>query len=444
MLATHQRSLSFCYHPMALVMQPKICVDFLPQSNYPHFFTFLQVRSMSNSFYMKKQTPTFSALILAGGHGSRMKAEVPKQYQSIKEHAIIWYSLQKFLTHPCLNSIHVVIDPAHYDLYINAIEDLELPSPIHGGATRMESCYNGLKAIDLPANEMILIHDAARPCITHDDINKLLNALEEYPSVTLGQPISETLRRAENEQILSDTIDRANAWSIQTPQGFRFGFLKQAHENAYGKDGFTDDCSVMEANGHQTSIVKGSRHNIKITWPEDMKECETYMQNFNTPLIGQGFDVHAFGNEQAEYIRLGGIDIPHTHPLTAHSDGDVVLHALTDALLGAIAEGDIGQHFPPSDMQWKDKDSAFFLLEACKMIKNKQCSINNVDITIMCEAPKIGPYRNAMKVRIASLLELPEHRVNIKATTTEKLGFTGRQEGIAVQATALITEHHNE
>jgi 2-C-methyl-D-erythritol 4-phosphate cytidylyltransferase / 2-C-methyl-D-erythritol 2,4-cyclodiphosphate synthase len=390
---------------------------------------------------MMSQKQPFTALILAGGHGSRMNTDIPKQYQILCGQTVIHHAIKTFLAHPSLIGIRVVIDPTHLSLYEDAVRDLHLPVPIYGGKTRMESCYNGLKALNLNQDELILIHDAARPLVSIEDIDNVLEALTNQRSVSLGVPISETLRRSNDENILHESIDRTNIWALQTPQGFHYQDLKTAHEKTKNHDGFTDDCSVMEAAGHQTYIVKGGRHNIKITWQNDIQECANYMNTSSTQLIGQGFDVHAFGDEGVKTIRLGGIDIPYIRKLTAHSDGDVVLHALTDALLGAIAAGDIGQHFPPSDMQWKDKDSTFFLNEACRMIAEKNCTINNVDVTIMCEAPKIGPVRDEMQSKIAELLSLPLHRVNVKATTTEKLGFTGRGEGIAVQVTTLLTEH---
>ncbi len=370
-----------------------------------------------------------------------MNSDIPKQYQDLCGQPVICHAIKNFLKHSSLAGLHVVIDPAHQSFYEEATRDLDLPPPIHGGTTRMESCYNGLNAINLNNDDLILIHDAARPLVTLDDINCVLDALNTHTSVSLGMPVSETLRRSNDQNILHENIDRTNIWALQTPQGFHYQDLKAAHEQANGRNDFTDDCSIMEANGHTTYIVKGGRHNIKVTWQNDIQECANYMNTSSTQLIGQGFDVHAFGNEGVKTIRLGGIDVPYTRNLTAHSDGDVVLHALTDAMLGAIAAGDIGQHFPPSDMQWKDKDSTFFLNEACRMIAEKNCTINNVDVTIMCEAPKIGPVRDEMQSKIAGLLSLPLHRVNVKATTTEKLGFTGRGEGIAVLVTTLLTEH---
>ncbi len=255
------------------------------------------------------------------------------------------------------------------------------------------------------------------------------------PPLLLGKPIPETIRRVDEHFNLTDKIDRTNCWALQTPQGFIFDDLLAAHEKFREDDNFTDDCGVMEADGHKTKVVKRSSPNIKITWPEDLKEAEDIMSQNKMIVMGQGFDVHAFGNETVTSIRLGGIDVPHNRNLTAHSDGDVVLHALTDALLGAIGEGDIGLHFPPSDDMWKDKDSRFFLEEAHKMLTNKGGEIHNIDITLICETPKLKDRRYEMRDSIASLLDIVPAQVNVKATTTEKLGFTGRGEGIACQAT---------
>ena len=219
-----------CYPLIVQRMQQEICVDFLPQSNYPHFFTFLQARSMSNSTFMTSHIQPFTVLILAGGHGARMNTDIPKQYQDLCGQPIICHAIKNFLKHPLLKQVHIVIDPAHQSLYEEATRHLDLPSPIHGGKTRMESCYNGLNALNLNENDLILIHDAARPNVSIQDIDHVLNALNAYKSVSLGLPLSETLRRSDDKNILHESIDRTNVWALKTPQGFHYQDLKTAHE----------------------------------------------------------------------------------------------------------------------------------------------------------------------------------------------------------------------
>lgn len=381
----------------------------------------------------------FNALILAAGTATRFGGARPKQYELLHGKPVLRHSLDTFLECTGLLNLKVVIHPDHEMFYREAVHGLNLPSPVIGGKSRKESCLNGLISYaHLSSEDPILVHDAARPFVTARDILNVVETLQAHSSVTLGVPICDTLRRAGIDNVLEAHIDRASAWAIQTPQGFRFGPLLAAHKTFANRDDFTDDCSVIEAAGVKTTIIPGNRHNIKITWPEDLTERETPMIQNRIPLIGQGFDVHAFAEEQADTIRLGGIDVPCMRRLAAHSDGDVALHALTDALLGAIGEGDIGQHFPPSDMLWKDKDSTHFLLVALELMRKASCVLYNVDLTIICESPKIGPVREKMRTRIANLLELDEIYVNIKATTTEKLGFTGRGEGIAAQAVVSL------
>ena len=314
----------------------------------------------------------FNVLILAAGTASRFGAEKPKQYQNLSGKPVLRHAIDVFLSHPQCRDIRIVINPTQSSLYEETVNDLNLPKPVDGGYSRKQSCYNGLKSFQPEQqNGVILVHDAARPFVSYQDIDALLETLKTSPSVTLGKPIPETIRRADSDHNLTDKIDRTNCWALQTPQGFWFQELLAAHEKFKDDDSFTDDCSVMEANGHQTKIVKRTSPNIKITWEEDLKDAEVIMSQNKITVIGQGFDVHAFGNDDVKNIRLGGIDVQHSRNLVAHSDGDVILHALTDAILGSIGEGDIGLHFPPSDDQWRDKDSTYFLLEAYKMLQKK-------------------------------------------------------------------------
>ena len=386
------------------------------------------------------QDTSFTVLILAAGNGNRFGQEIPKQYATLHGKCVLRHTIQNFLNHPAKPDIYVVIDPEHEKLYSTAVHGLNLPEPIYGEKTRKESCYNGLRELSFRGIiGSLLVHDGARPFITTTQINSVLQALETHKSITLGMPVSETLRRANDENILEENINREKAWTIQTPQGFDLKDLLASHERFKDDDHFTDDCSVMEAAGFETKVISGSRQNIKITWAEDLEEAKKIMTQNQRTVIGQGFDVHAFGDETVETIKLGGIDVPHHKNLKAHSDGDVVLHAITDAVLGCIGEGDIGLHFPPSDNQWKDKDSRYFLEEALKMFLGKGGTISNLDVTIICEKPKLTPVRDAMVSKISKILDVPSSRVNVKATTTEKLGFTGREEGIACQASLCAT-----
>lgn len=403
--------------------------------NIVNFSLFCKRELCQIQFYMLKNQ-FFSVLLLGAGFGSRFGQDLPKQFQQLSGKPVIRYAIEVFLSHPKCNAVHAVINSAHHELYHDALHDLNLPSPIIGGESRKQSCYNGLKEIAKgEPPKIILVHDAARPFISHKDIDNLLQELEVSNSVSLGKPIVETIRRSDTQNYLTEKIDRTNCWALQTPQGFHFDQLLEAHEAFKENDAFTDDCGVMEAHGHKTKVIKRKSPNIKITWADDLEEAERIMSEKKITVTGHGFDVHAFGDVDVENIKLGGIDVPYHRNLKAHSDGDVVLHALTDAILGAIGEGDIGLHFPPSDNQWKNKDSRFFLEEASKMLLQKGGDINNVDITLICEKPKLKDMREPMRDSIASLLSLNPRQVNVKATTTEKLGFTGRGEGIACQAT---------
>lgn len=378
-----------------------------------------------------------TVIIVAGGSGARFESDTPKQYHLLNGEMVLRHTVKKFANHPSIAHISVVIGEGHDTLYMKAVEDLPkcLP-PVYGGATRQQSVYNALQSLVLKSDDFVLIHDAARPCVSPECITNIINALDKTSAASLAIPVTDTLRKTD-KKIFEDIIPRDNLCAMQTPQAFHFRVIKSAHENFKG-DNMTDDTALVSAMGIDVTLVNGSRRNIKITTPEDMMIASSFL--YPTPLIPRtaiGFDVHAFGDE-ATSIRMGGIDIPHTHKLLGHSDADVVLHAITDALYGAAAEGDIGHHFPPSDMKNKNKDSADFLKHAVKIVENKGGIISFIDCVIMCEAPKIGPYRDAMRERIADITQLPIDKISVKATTTEKLGFTGRGEGIAAQAIATI------
>ena len=390
------------------------------------------------------QPPQFTVIIVAAGNGTRFGSDTPKQYLPLNGVSVISHSIKTFMSCTGLKNIHVVIHPDHIDRFNAATSGLDISPPIIGGKDRQDSVRNALNQLDLADNDIILIHDAARPCIRKEEIEKIVAALTEHRAVTLAGSVTETIRNKE-DNLLGTTLDREQLVAIQTPQGFHFGDIKAAH-NKFKDQAFTDDTSLLAANGQDSAYALGPRTNIKITTEEDFHMAEFILsgQNPQMPIIKTaiGFDVHAFG-DVADHIRIGGIDIPHTHKLAGHSDADVVLHAITDALYGTIADGDIGSHFPPSDPAHKGKDSTIFLKEALADVINQGGAINHVDVTVIGEAPKIGPHRDAMRQRIAEIMSLPLSRVSVKATTTEKLGFTGRKEGIATQAavTISISEH---
>jgi 2-C-methyl-D-erythritol 4-phosphate cytidylyltransferase/2-C-methyl-D-erythritol 2,4-cyclodiphosphate synthase len=353
-------------------------------------------------------------------------------------------TLGVFLDHPGIDLVQVAIAAGDEPLYSNAVASLEdgkLLAPVHGGATRQVSVRNGLHTLAPHAPDQVLIHDAARPFVTHDVIDRVLAALLESPGVVAAIPLADTLKQAGPDNRVAATLDRAGLWRAQTPQGFRFADILAAHERAEaaGRNDMTDDAAVAEWAGLPVTLVQGSASNVKLTTAEDIAMAE---RTVGSPDVrpdvrtGQGFDVHRL--VAGDHVWLCGIRIAHTHALEGHSDADVALHALTDALLGAIGAGDIGQHFPDTDPRWKGAASAIFLREALRLVRARGGSIGNVDVTLLCEAPKIAPHRDAMRQRIAELLDLEVGRVSVKATTTEGLGFTGRREGIAALATATV------
>ena len=389
--------------------------------------------TMESSASHDKTIP-FSVLIVAGGSGTRLGGDTPKQYQKIGNKNILNQTIIAFKSCNGLKEIRLVCDPDHARWFHDTVQGFNLPTPAPSGKTRKKSVYNGLKNFsNLKNQEIILIHDAARPFISAVEIETLVKAVHNSAAATLAVPVSDTLRRDDQ------TIDRQDVWAIQTPQGFTYGLICKAHETFRDRDDFTDDASLVTAMGHKVEIIPGKRENFKITTADDMRMAEKLMNSANFEIrTGLGFDVHAFDSEKTGPIRLGGIDIPFEKALSGHSDADVGLHAITDALLGAIAAGDIGQHFPPSDPQWKGADSAVFLKHALELVRAQQGVITLIDLTFLCEAPKIGPVREEMQRLLSTLTGLPVSRISVKASTTEKLGFTGRGEGIAAQALVTV------
>lgn len=374
----------------------------------------------------------FAVLIVAGGTGTRAGEGPPKQYRQLSGQAVLRRTIGVFSYLTDINNIRVVIHPDHYDLYGEAVEGLGLPEPVIGGNTRRESVSNGLKAFaHLEPKTPILIHDAARPFITSEIIKACVAELQKAKAVTTAIRVNDTLRKAEGYH-LGEAIARDHLWSIQTPQGFHYGIIAKAHEVLTGD--FTDDSQMVSQLGVDVAIIEGSRENIKLTTEDDFR----MFQNRKVTKTGLGYDVHAFDTVEASAIRIGGVDIPHARKLLGHSDADVVLHAITDAIYGTIAYGDIGSHFPPSNNDFKNMDSAIFLKEAVKSLTAAGGRIVHIDTVIICEEPKIGPHRDKIRESIANICGLPVKSCSVKATTSEGLGFTGRREGIACQSLVTI------
>ncbi len=379
---------------------------------------------------MSENKPNIAILIVAGGNGVRMDSEIPKQYMPIHGKSILRHTLEKFVN---FDLVQCVISEGHKAFYQQAVDGLNLLPFVIGGATRQESVWAGLQSLKKHLPDYVLIHDAARPGVYPQDIHNIINKLERNSNATLACPVSESLQRD------GMNIDRDNLWMIQTPQAFDFGMIMDAHEKAI-KDNFigTDDTSIARHAGYDVEYVTCGRHNIKITTQDDLKMAQMILSNEMETRVGNGFDVHALEVSETNLIRLCGIDIPHYQSLRGHSDADVGLHALTDAILGAMGEPDIGHYFPPSDDSFKNMDSHVFLDKSVDILKSRGGSLTHIDITFMCEEPKIEKHREAMITHLSNHLNLSTGRISIKATTTEKLGFTGRGEGIACQAVVTI------
>ncbi len=389
---------------------------------------------MTNNAPHHPSCPPFSVILVAGGSGTRLGGETPKQYQKIGNVSILEQSIQTFFLCKTLFRLQLVCDPSHAALYHDTVQTARLTPPASAGASRKESVFNGLMAIGhVEPEEIILIHDAARPFVTVAEIESVARTVAESGAATLAVPVIDTLRKTDG-----GIVDRDGLWAVQTPQGFRAGILHAAHDKFRQDDRFTDDAGLVEAFGHPVALVPGNRRNFKITTADDLLLARQIMTHATETRTGLGFDVHAFDPGKPGPVMLGGVAIPHPCGLAGHSDADVGLHAVTDALLATIAAGDIGTHFPPSDPQWRGADSSIFLSYAVKLLHEKNAVINLIDLTFMCESPKVGPYRDAMQQAIAKITGLPPDRISIKATTTEKLGFTGRGEGIAAQALATV------
>jgi 2-C-methyl-D-erythritol 4-phosphate cytidylyltransferase/2-C-methyl-D-erythritol 2,4-cyclodiphosphate synthase len=368
-----------------------------------------------------------ATILVAAGTGSRFGSETPKQFQSLAGKPVIRHAAETLAAQSDL--LQPVGDAATVEAALEGLTHLPV---VPGGATRQDSVRAGLEALAPHAPDIVLVHDAARPNIPAGTVPALLAALERAPGAIPAAPVADTLKRA-HQGAITETVPRDGLYRAQTPQAFRFATLLAAHRAGY--TGATDDASLLEAAGHTVLIVPGAEDNIKLTYPEDLLRLERAMTSL-IPRVGTGFDVHVL--EAGRKLMLCGVDVPHDKGLTGHSDADVGIHALCDAIYGALAEGDIGRHFPPSEATWKDADSARFLRHAAERIAARGGRLANADVTLICERPKISPHAAAMQARLATLLGVPPDRISVKATTTEKLGFTGRGEGIAAQAAVCI------
>ena len=380
-------------------------------------------------------SPSVIALIVAAGRGRRFGDPRPKQYQSLLGRPVLWHTARAFLDHPRIDAVRVVIGADDRALYDEAVGDLTLLEPVIGGAERQDSVRLGLESLAAQAPGVVLIHDAARPLVGAAVIDRAIDGLAEHDGTIAAVPVTDTVKRADGTRIV-DTVDRTHLWRAQTPQAFRYDVILAAHHKAAGQK-LSDDAAVAEQAGLSVGVTLGDEINVKITTQDDLQRVEQHLlARLGTPRVGNGYDVHKFG--PGDHVTLCGVVVAHGQGLVGHSDADVGLHALTDAILGALGDGDIGQHFSPMDARWRNADSTLFLKDAARRVAERGGRIAHVDVTLICERPKIAPHRAAMVARIAEILAIPPSRVSVKATTTEGLGFTGRGEGIAGQATATV------
>ncbi len=374
----------------------------------------------------------FAILIVAAGKGVRAGGAVPKQYAPLLGRAMLRRTLDAFAGFPL---VQVMIGAGQEALFSAVTAGLTLPPAAVGGASRQESVRIGLEALASAAPDFVLIHDAARPLVSRRVIDGVITALENGADAAVPHlPVADTLRKQENGTWV--TVPREGLMRAQTPQGFRFDTILKAHRD-FAAQAVTDDMALAALAGLKIVATPGEETNMKVTTPEDFATAEIALSaRLGDVRTATGYDVHKFCD--GDHIWLCGLKIPHSRGLEGHSDADVALHALTDALLGTIGDGDIGMHFPPTDERWRGATSAIFLAHAASLVRNKDGVINHCDVTIICERPKVGPQREAMRAKIAEILAIDIGRVSVKATTTEGLGFTGRKEGIAAQAIATV------
>ncbi|MCB1357324.1 MAG: bifunctional 2-C-methyl-D-erythritol 4-phosphate cytidylyltransferase/2-C-methyl-D-erythritol 2,4-cyclodiphosphate synthase [Maritimibacter sp.] len=372
-----------------------------------------------------------AAIIVAAGRGTRAGGDVPKQWRRLHGRRVADWTVDAFLAHPAIGRVVLVLHPDDLG-QAEGFADVLIAT---GGASRDASVGAGLEALAGDPPDLVLIHDVARPLVSEAVISRVIDALETAPGAAPALAVTDALWKGEGGKV-SGTQDRSGLYRAQTPQGFRYAAILDAHRRHPG--GAADDVEVARAAGLAVAIVEGDERNMKITGPGDFARAEEAMRDGMDIRVGQGYDVHAF--EPGEACVLCGVAVPHDRKLKGHSDADVGMHALTDALYGALAEGDIGQHFPPSDPQWKGAASHVFLEHAIGLARETGYELANCDVTLICERPKIGPHAGAMRAALARIMDVDVDRVSVKATTSERLGFTGREEGIAAMAVATLVK----
>ena len=380
-----------------------------------------------------------AAVIVAAGRGTRAGGDLPKQYRALAGEPVIRASLSLFSWHGEVGAVQAVIHRDDVTSYDAAAKGLKLMPPVFGGSTRQASVLAGLEALSAGSPDIVLVHDAARPFCSSGLVSRAIAACAQTGAAIPGLEVTDTIKRVDSAGLITGTVDRAELRSVQTPQAFAFPALLDAHRKAAaaGRDDFTDDAALVEWAGLKVISFAGEASNTKLTTDEDFSRAEAKrLASLADLRIGSGFDVHTFGD--GDHIMLGGIRVPHDRGVVGHSDADVVLHAIVDAILGALADGDIGKHFPPNDMRWKGASSDQFLKFAVQRVTERGGRVAHIDVTVICEAPRVGPHRDAMRARIAEIAGIAVERVGMKATTSEKMGFTGRGEGIAAMATATV------
>jgi 2-C-methyl-D-erythritol 4-phosphate cytidylyltransferase/2-C-methyl-D-erythritol 2,4-cyclodiphosphate synthase len=381
-----------------------------------------------------------AAVVVAAGRGTRSGLDYPKQYKMMGRSPMVRESLRIFAEHPSIDVVLPVIHRDDGDRFAAAAAGLALAKPVFGGATRQDSVHAGLEALSGGAPEIVLVHDAARPFTSAPLVDRAIAAARKSGAAIPALPVTDTVKLVDNDNLITATLNRTHLRTVQTPQAFAYSILLDAHRRAAaaGRADFSDDAALAEWAGLKVTVFEGEAANVKMTTSEDFIRAERDMQAWLADIrTGIGYDIHAF-DSSGDHVWLGGVKIPHGRKLAGHSDADVALHALTDAILGALADGDIGVHFPPSDEKWRGASSDKFLAFAIERVKARGGVVSHVDVAIVCEAPKISPRRDEMRARIAEIAGLSIDRVGVKATTNEKLGAIGRAEGIAAYATATI------
>ena len=380
-----------------------------------------------------------AAILVAAGRGLRAGTGGPKQYRVIGGQTVIFRAMQPFCTHPGVSVVQPVLHPDDASTFNAACAGLRHQPPANGGAKRQASVHAGLEALTSEKPDIVLIHDAARPFVSEALISRAIDAADRTGAAIPAIAVADTIKLIDADGNVADTPERARLRVAQTPQAFRYDVILEAHRRAAreGRSDFTDDAALAEWAGLTVATFEGDALNMKLTTPEDFVREEARLASLLGDIrTGTGYDVHAFG--EGDHVMICGVRVPHTKGFLAHSDGDVGLHALVDAILGALADGDIGSHFPPSDAKWKGASSDQFLKYAVDRVTARGGRIANLEVTLICERPKIGPLRDTMRARIAEISGVDISRVAVKATTSERLGFTGREEGIAATASATI------